>query len=179
MINLLPPEEEKKIKEERRKKIAIIFSFLFLFFILILGIMLFSLNVYLSQRVSLYERKLESEHSLNQEGTGEIREKVKGANQKLSELKRYYSRERDYSVLLEKIDNLLPLDIYLNNFSAVLSETEEESLLKVSLSGFALKRDNLFNLKRNLEEEFEEVSFPPANWVQSSDINFSASFKVK
>ncbi len=178
MINLLPPKEEKRIEEERKKKITVILSFLLLFFVVFLGIMLLSLDIYLSKRVRHYREKLEVEESVDRQEVKEIKDEIKEANKELGNLKEHYSRRKDYSSLLEKIDGLLPSNIYLNNFSAILSETEKGSLIKVSLSGLALKREDLFRLKKKLEGEFEEVSFPPANWVQASDINFSSSFNI-
>jgi len=50
----------------------------------------------------------------------------------------------------------------------------------VSLSGFAPTTETLFEFKENLEKEasFKEVCFPPTNWVNLTDIDFSVTFII-
>ncbi len=75
----------------------------------------------------------------------------------------------------------MPESIYLDNSSIIFTEPKEEKpYLKVSFSGFALTREDLFSLKRNLEKEenFQEVHFPTSNWIEARDINFSVNFKI-
>ncbi len=180
MINLLPPQEKKTLMAERKRKLSVIFSFMVFFFIFVLVFTLFSLNIYLSKRAEYYANIASRDSGFEQEEEREIKEKVKEANKILLELKEHYNQETDYATLLLRIGDILPQNVYLHNFSAVLSEAKEDSHLKISLSGLASSREDLFDLKKRLEQEnnFKEVSFPPANWVQASDIDFSVSFKI-
>ena len=181
MINLLPPEEKRKLVLERKKKLTLITCYLFLFFFLLIIVFLIPINFYISQRIGYYEDILNSGKSnIEQQEIEDIQKKVQEANIILKKLNDFYNSSFGYSNLLEIISRTLPERIYLNNFSAVVFETEKESYLKVSLSGYAPTRESLFNLKKSLEQEeiFQEISFPPSSWVEAGDINFSVSFKV-
>lgn len=181
MINLLPPKEKEKIALEMVKRKVIILWFLVLFFLVCLILILFSVKIYSqsqieSQKLVLAEAKKELEHS-------EIREletKVNSANLIFTKLNSFYQEKIYFSEILEKISKIIPPGISLNNFSSQLSSVGEEKVIKVSLSGFAKTRENLFEFKQILEKEpgFKEISFPPQNWVKPADIDFSVTFTI-
>jgi len=80
------------------------------------------------------------------------------------------------------VSQKLPSNTYLTNFrlsTVMLKEKENE--LSISLSGFSPDRDVLMEFQKNLESEdmFQEVDFPPSNWVKPNDIDFLVSFKVQ
>jgi len=182
MINLLPPEEKERLLLKQKKKLTTILCFIGLFFFLALGIVLIPVNTYISKRVRYYNNVLKTKESVTeQQEIKSMQEKIKEANLSLKKLKAFYNQRFNYSELLEKIAGILPENIYLDDFSSVFTEPKEEkSYLRVSLSGLALTREDLFNLKRSLEkeEDFQEVHFPPGNWVEAKDINFSVNFKI-
>ena len=182
MINLLPSEEKRKLNLERKKRLTIILCFIGLFFFLTLGIVFIPVNTYISKRVQYYNNVLKTKESVTeQQEIKGMQEKIKEANLSLKKLKTFYNQRFDYSELLEKIAGILPGNIYLDDFSSVFTEPKEEKpYLRVSLSGLALTREDLFSLKRSLEREenFQEVHFPPGNWMEARDINFSVNFKI-
>ena len=181
MINLLPPEEKEKFLLEKKKRIIIILWALVLFFLVCLILILFSIKIYLrsqveSQRAFLIEAEKEFEQSEIQD----LRKKISSVNLTLTKLNSFYQQKIYFSQILEKISQTLPSEAYLNNLSAVFSSDEEKGNVRVSLSGFVSTRETLFEFKKSLEKEsnFKEISFPPANWVEPTDINFFTSFKV-
>ena len=79
--------------------------------------------------------------------------------------------------VLEKIFKVLPPEIKLTAFSW------KKSTDQISISGFSPNREVLFSLQKNLEGENQfidksTISFPPQNWIKSSDIDFSVTFKL-
>ncbi len=182
MINLLPSKEKRELNLERKKRLTIIFCFMGLLFFLTLGVIFISVNTYISKRVQYYNNVLQTKESITeQQEIRGMQEKIKEANLSLKKLKTFYNQRLNYSKLLERIAGILPENICLDDFSSVFTEPEKEKpYLRVSLSGFALTREDLFNLKRNLEKEenFQEIHFPPGNWMEARDINFSVNLKI-
>lgn len=181
MINLLPSEEKEKLYLEIIKREVIILWLLVLFFLFCLLLILFSVKIYSqsqiqSQKVLLLAVKKE----LEQSEIAELEAKVNSANLIFTKLNSFYQKKIHFSEILEKISEILPQGVSLTNLSSQLSSTGEENVIKVSLSGFSLTRENLFEFKQNLEKEpgFKEISFPPANWVKPLNIDFSASFTI-
>ena len=181
MINLLPPEEKEKILLEKKKRMVIILWILGLFFLVCLILILFSVKIYLQIQVETQKTLLsEAEMKFGQSEARELHEKINSINSTLTRLDSFY-QEKIYLVeILEKISKILPKKTYLTKLSAIFSKNEEEFGFTISLSGFAPTREALFEFKKNLEEEncFKEVYFPPANWVQATDIDFLVTFKI-
>lgn len=170
----MPPQEKKELAQEEKWKLVMLLGLLFLAFLICLSLILFSVNFYISggvasHKILLEQREKEFMTSHNQT----LRKNIISLNQSLSWLDVFYQNQFKVTDVLKKISESLPADIYLTNLSC--SETG------CSLSGFSPTRESLLNLKDNLEKEksFEEILFPPASWVKASDINFSASFKIK
>ncbi len=182
MINLLPPEEKKKLLSERKKKIVIIFWILILFFIFCLILILFSVKICL-QIETKSERALlaVANEGFNQPEIQNLRERIESANSNLRKLDSFYKKKIYFSDILENVSKIFPQQIFLTNFSIISSvEKEKESLMKVSFSGFSPTREILFNFRKELENNsyFQEVYFPPSDWVKSNDIDFFTTFKI-
>jgi len=182
MINLLPPEEKKGILLEEKKKIVITIWVLVLFFLFCFILILFSIKFYIqgqieSQRIILQQ----VEKEFKQSGVQDLQEKINSANLTLTKLGNFYQNKIYCVKILEKISKALPQGTYLTNLSVDYIDTEEESGFRISLSGLAPTREVLFDFKKNLEEEkdFKEVYFPPVNWVEPVDIDFTVSFKMR
>ena len=95
----------------------------------------------------------------------------------------FYQKKFDLTDILEQIYQTLPQGTYLTRFTfSPLTQTQKEKYLaQISLSGFCPNRETLIKLKENIEgvEIFSEVSFPASNWIESTDINFSVTFKLE
>jgi len=178
MINLLSQKEKEVFLIEIRKRIIIILCFLFLFFLVCLILILFSIRIYLNGQIESQKTFLiESEKEFIQSESQEIQEKIKSANQRFKELDSFYKEKVYFFKISEKIAKILPATFYLRDFSLEISE---EKQIMISLSGFAPSREELFEFKKSLEqeEEFKNISFPPANWVKKEDIDFYVTFKM-
>ncbi len=173
MINLLPPVEKRKFSSEKNKRIATILWLLVLFFLTCSILILFSIKTYIQTQVKSQQYLLaEIKKEKNQSEIENLQEEINSINLSLMELNSFYQNGIYLSDILEKVSNTLPKELYLNNLSIVFPS--------VSLSGFAPTTETLFEFKENLEKEpgFKEISFPPANWVNLTDIDFSVTFII-
>jgi len=109
----------------------------------------------------------------------DLRRKIDLINQDITRLEQFYKNRIYFSEILDKISQTIPRGVYLTNFSAAVSFFEGESLIKISLSGFAPTREILLEFNKKLEEQinFKNISFPAANWVKPRDINFFVNFE--
>jgi len=172
MINLLPPEEKKVLEMEENFRLVLILEILVLVFFLSLTLVLFSIKIYISGKLESQKVLADlEERQLKVSEIEALREKVKMANQELSKLETFYQQQFPLVESLEKISKNIPKQIYLNS----LSFTKENYL--VSLSGFSPDRETLYELKKNLENEFKDVNFSLESWFKPED--FSVTFKIK
>lgn len=179
MINLLPPIEKEKILSEKKINLIIILWVLALLFVICLILILLSIKLYIggqaeAEKILLEEYKKDFGQSENQI----LQKKIESANINLIQLKNFYDKKVYLTETLEKISEIIPEQAYLDDISITYFFNDEDSGFKVSLSGFILTRELLFELKNNLENSFDNVNFPPANWVESNNINFSATFNL-
>lgn len=173
MINLLPLIEKEKLLLEKNRRIIIILWLLLLFFLTCSVLILFSIRTYIQAQVKSQEYLLiETKKEQNQSEIENLKEEINSINSSLTKLNSFYQNEIYLSDILEKISKTLPEELYLTNLSLIFPS--------VSLSGFAPSTETLFEFKENLGKEsgFKEVSFPPANWVDLTDIDFSVTFII-
>lgn len=176
MINLLPSKYKKELWQEEKYKLILISGILVLIFFITFSLILFAIKTYLSgqlefQKILLSQREKEFKKS-------EIRD-LEGvivvSNQVLPQLSSFYSGQLQLTDLFSRLSLISPSEIYLTSFSY------QKENRQVALLGFSPTREILLEFKKNLEgqEYFTEVYFPPQNWVQATDINFSVSFKIR
>ncbi len=178
MINLLPLEEKNRIYLERKKKLTVIlwlFLSLFLFFLILI---IFSVRSYLKDQLD-YQKTISqnNKNRIEQSEIQEIQKKFESFNQSLVKLDSFYKKKIYFSDILLNISHILPKESYLTDVSLAY---DEDNNLKVTLSGFVSTRENLFEFKKNIEKEswVKDVSFPPSNWIEPRNINFSLNFKI-
>ena len=173
MINLLPIIEKEKLLSEKNERIAIILWLLLLFFLTCSVLILFSIKTYIQTQVKSQQYLLtEVKREKNQSEIENLKEEINSINSSLTKLNSFYQNGIYFSDILEKISKTLPKELYLTNLSIVFPS--------VSLSGSAPTTETLFEFKENLEKEpgFKEIFFPPANWVDLTDIDFSVTFII-
>lgn len=176
MINLLSAEQKKEILEEEKLKFILILGVVILAFFLSLFLILFSIKTSLSGDLSVQKTYLEQkEKELKIDQIKELEEEIKNLNLTLAKLGSFYQGRINFTEVLEKISKTIPEGVHLTSLSF------NPSILQISLFGFSPDRDTLLKLKENLEEEgmFEKVYFPPANWIQTAEINFSVNLLIK
>lgn len=175
MINLLPPQQKEELLEEEKFKLVLILGIIILAFLISLTLILFSIKTSLLadleiQKIYFEQRKKELESPRIQELEG----KIKNYNLTLSKLIVFYQNQLDSTSILEKISKTLPEETYLTSFNF------NPQFSQFSLTGFSPNREKLLQFKENLEktEGLKEIYFPPGNWVQSTDIDFSVTLRI-
>ena len=173
MINLLPPEEKRILIEERNFKEILILSMVVFFAFCSLSLILLFININLEGRVILqkviWQQKKEEFESSR---VKELEQEIIQLNQTLSGINDFYQRKFYLTDILGGFLEALPSQIYLTSISY------QENNKKISLNGFSPTRAALLELKENLEkkESFQDIYFPPSNWISPLDIQFSVYF---
>ena len=173
MINLLPPQYKAELKEEENWKLTLILNLLFLIFLVCLALILFSIKISIAGQLEAQKiLLLQEEKNFEESQIQSLEEKITASNQAISKLNSFYQSQISLTEILEKIFETLPSSIYLT--------TLDFNLDQFSLFGYSPTREILLEFKKNLEKEelFEEIYFPPSNWVKPADIDFSVNFKI-
>jgi len=182
MINLLPQQQKDELKQEESFKLVLILGIVVLAFLISLFLILFSIKVSIegqiaAQRVFLEQKKTENVQFQN------LTERIKSLNLALSKLNTFYQEELNLVKISNTITDALPSGVYLTalNFNRSAGFEKEKYSGKIFLAGYSPTRQALIDFKKNLEKEerFEEVYFPPENWVEPVDVDFTANFKIK
>ena len=177
MINLLPPKNKEELLQEKNWKQVMLLGFLAFFVLVSFSLILATINIFLTgevetQKILYQQRSKELESPKMQE----LKKGLTSFNQTLSRLDSFYDEQFSLSEVMEEISETLPLGTYLGNLSIIPGKKGERKI-SCTLSGFSPTRDTLLKLKENLEKKnnIEEIYFPPANWVQPKNVNFSVS----
>lgn len=177
-LNLLPPEEKREILIKKRLTLVLIFETSALLFLVSISLIFLATKIYLLGEIDTQKIMVAAkEKEINSSAIGDFQQKIKSLNANLGEITSFY-RGRVYFVgVLEKVSGLLPSGSYLTD----ISFRQEAARLKVAISGFAPNRDELLLFKESLEKDsnLTAVNFPPSDWVNPADINFSFSFEIK
>lgn len=145
------------------------------------SLILYSIDIFISGETKvqkiLYE---EREKELKNPRTQTLQTNLIVLNQTLSWLQSFYENQFKVTKILEEISETVPSRVYLTNLS-INPKIEKEKITEYTLAGFSPTREILLKFKENLEKKeiFEEIYFPPANWVKPADINFTVTFKLK
>jgi len=174
MINLLPSNEKNELAEIERQKIIAIIGVLIVFFITALSSILWVVSLNISSDKMREEVIAENEKQrLNNDNTNFVKIKIFNLNEKLLKIKDLIDNEAQPSEVIRKISKSIPPGIYLTSISYQGRQ--------IAISGFAPTRDDLLSFKNNLESEerFENIDFPPINWVKPKAIKFTVTLNAK
>lgn len=179
MINLIPPAQKQKLFWEKIEKTVFIIWFLVFFFIFCLFLVLLSIRIYINSQ--FYGEKalvLQSKEEFNLTKVKDFEKKINSINSQIIKIDNFYNKKVYFSEILEDISLVLPEEIYLKEISLI---SDFDKNIKVSLQGFSPSREFLFDFRETLEEkkDFINVSFPPSNWIDKYNIDFSVNFEVK
>jgi Tfp pilus assembly protein PilN len=175
MISLLPTEQKNELIQERRLKILLNLGYLLLFFSIFLGVLLFSIKVYLAAEIQEQKFLLSSvELSMNNPKYKDLQEKILDSNKLILQLNNFYTNEIYITDILEKISNILPSGVNLTSFSY------QKDINQIVLQGKANTRDNFMFFKKSLEsqKEVKDLSSPVSNLLKNTDIDFYFSFSL-
>jgi len=175
MINLLPPQQKEELLGEEKLRLVLTLGIIISAFLISFTLILFSIKTSFSADLEIQETYFEQrKKELESPGIQELEKKIKNYNLTLARLETFYQGQLDLTSILEKISQTLPEKTYLTtlNFNPQTSQ--------FSLTGFSPNREKLLQFKENLEktEGLKEIYFPPANWLQATNINFSVNFKI-
>ncbi len=176
MINLLPQQYKKELKLEEKWRTVIVFGFILVIFLLALVLILYSIKIYINGQVESTKLVLSVEEKpLQNEEVKGLKEQIKKSNQVVGQLANFYQQQNRLMPILEEVSKQIPNEINLTKIS--WSRKNEQ----VSITGFSSTRENLFELKNNLESNanFSEVVFSSSAWLDPANIDFQVSFKVK
>ncbi len=175
MINLLPPSYREELHREENRKLISILGMLFLLFLVSLILILFSAKIYIQGQLDSVKvlANLE-EKTLNTSEIKSLAQEINSTNKNISKLGAFYKKQNDTTGILGEIFKTLPPEIKLTALSW------QRDTGQISISGFSPAREILFTLQKNLEgaTEFEEINFPPQNWIKASNIDFYVTFKL-
>jgi Tfp pilus assembly protein PilN len=185
MINLLPSEEKEILNREEYWKMIILLGIFILIFFVCLSLTLFSIKTFTAgetevQKILFSQKEKEFKFSQSQI----LQEQINIYNEKLLKLETFYQEQSNFTGILEKIYETLPIETHLTSLvitPSPSSQLEEKQGMTYRLSGFSPTREKLLEFKKNLEEEknFSKIIFPLSSWVEPVDINFAVKFNVK
>lgn len=175
-INLLPEKEKTEIKYTLRYRFIILFSiWFFICFLLFISILIFS-NFYLSFQINSLGKELTVEKNfLKRKKVYDLENVSQEINQKLLKIEKIKKESRPI------YDIFKSLALNLKNETKLKNIYYSSSQKKINLTGFALSRNDLLNLKDDLEKNkyFSSVNLPIYFLAQKTDINFSLNLKLK
>ncbi|MFN3301790.1 MAG: PilN domain-containing protein [Patescibacteria group bacterium] len=166
-LNLLPEKEKKNLRKER------IYQFIFIsFFILLIGIVVISLELFLAKNVlkeslSIYTTSLSQEQGFI--------EKIKELNFKFAIIEEVQSNYWQVSPILIHLAEITPSASYLKSIS--LDREKKEFQIK----GKVKTRRDLLELQGYLERSlfFKEIEAPLSNLLRQENIEFEFKGKLK
>src|SRR4030042_2554413 len=180
MINLLPPFKKQEIRQEENWKILITLGISILAILICFVLILCAINIFIDGDVELekilYKQRGKEFESSEMQA---LKTKIVEFNKVVLQLDNFYQNQLKPTETIGKILNTIPEGIYLMNLSVNLGN-DKDKRTQCELKGFSQTREMLLNFKENLEKEeiFEEVSFPPSTWLESTDISFTVTFKI-
>lgn len=183
MINLLPPENQRELAQEQSWKTIMILGTLVLVFFVSFSLILFSVKIFISEKVETQKASFEEkEKDLQSPEMKSLESDLLSFNKRIVQLDSFYNNQIRVTDPLAKISAVFPSETYLTNLSINLQAGKDGKMqVNCNISGFSSTREGLLKLKENLEDEesFKEIYFPPADWMKATSVNFTASFKLK
>ena len=179
MINLLPFKEKQELMQEESWKLFLIHGVHLVIFFISLTLVLFAINIYLSDQVQAGKNILpEIEKNLGSPEKQEFQNRFISLNNSLENINNLYKKTTSISSLLEKISKTLLPGMYLKNTSLAFPA---EGNVICSVEGFSPSRDNLLQFKKNLEiqQDFTNIKFPISSWDKPLNIDFDLTFEIK
>jgi len=186
MINLLPLQYKERLLNEKQFKLLVISIVSLLFFFVALGLLFAAGQIYLQGKIQSQGLLLDSLQAEIEQRTA-VQEEIKTLNATLRSVGSFYTKEEPpISFILDRLANHLPQEGHLGIFEYAPSQLivekggSKRENAKISLTGFVPNTDTLFHFRENLQKDplFENVYFPPENWVLPVDITFSMTVNI-
>lgn len=182
MINLLPPENKEELIRERNWKLIVILGIMIVIFLSFFSLILFSIKIITVGNLEAQKTLLsQAQNELNNTKTKNLEDEINGLNKDLSQIDSFYENQFSFIDILGKISQILPSKTYLNNIFISTQAQGGKTLVTFNMSGLSATRDDLLELKNNLENNgaFTDIIIPPDVWLKAENISFTISFKLK
>jgi len=170
----------------QRFRLTMVLGIAFLAALIALSIFLVIIQVALSNERSVQERQLLSftEKSAQEDS---LLAEIKNRNATLSGLTRFKEERQLVEEVLDNVASSLPSELSLLSFSytpatKVLKKDEVvKTPASIAITGQAPTREQLLSFKDALQANpfFQDVIFPPSNWVTPINITFSFQAKIR
>jgi type IV pilus assembly protein PilM len=171
-VNLLPDRLKKKFFDEKIDFILAATAVCLSIFSLILsGYLLFKYEDLSFDRINLEMEKASIENTLYGTRYQDIQKELTAFNAEVAILSSIDISLTSVPVVLENIDDLIPVGALINSIQFYDSE------LMLKISGIAESREQLLEIQDNFEaaEFISEVDIPLSNFDESSEISFQAT----
>ena len=180
MINLLPEEYKQALRQEEWFRLIVILGSLCLAFCVCVSLLLLSMRVYTlgsldSQDILISAQQKEYEEEKSPAA------RMREVNTSIVELERFYSSQASVANVLREIGSVLPPDINITSFSYAEGLKRKGVPERISLSGFASRRDSLSDFRERLEKNpmFTNFFFPQTNLANPVDVKFSFTCDIQ
>lgn len=169
-LNLIPESEKQEIKLLNIYLAIKSIVFIFIFTLIISTIILLTAKIILNN----YLIKIVNENTLNTTHVDISGAKIKKINIEIQQVKRIQEEYRPWSLVLHKINRLIPQGV-------VLSELETLPSGEFKMVGFAEKREHLLGLKDSLNSSklFGEFELPYNILFEKEKIKFSLTLSLR
>lgn len=174
-LNLLPPEEKSLLQINQIQRWVVFYGSAvlssLLIFIILLAVIWFSIFIQAESidasldvaKQSQQGQKLKTQQDLTKE-----------LNVKIERINQFQKNHKSYSTILFTLAKIMPSGTRLDRLTI-----DEKN--KMTISGYASRREELLELKDSLEKSdiFAEIDNPLANLIKQANINFSFTMTVK
>ena len=184
MINLLPPSYKEELQGEEQFRLVLILGMLIVIFFVCLSLALLSIRVYLSGEIQAQQILVESQ---SKDDRSSRVDQVRDLNRDIAEASSFYENKVLISNVILRISDVLPESVYITSlsytpiFNSKSSRVDEKpSKVKIALTGFSPRTEDLLQIRTSLEKDplFGNFHFPPSNWINATNINFSFDFEL-
>ena len=112
---------------------------------------------------------------------------MRDLNRDIAEVSSFYENKVLISNVILRISDVLPESVYITSlsytpiFNSKSSRVDEKpSKVKIALTGFSPRTEDLLQIRTSLEKDplFGNFHFPPSNWINATNINFSFDFEL-
>lgn len=175
MLNLLPPRQKEELHLDLLSQVIVITALSIIFVIIILTLLLFIGQRFLSLNIESSQRELDMWQSRSEiKDLEDLEKKIKDINENLVFLDNAYKKRIEFSSFLDNLAQDTPAGVRFNDISI-------NNLGEVHLIGFSTTRKIILSFRDVLENAsyVEGLNFPLANLTKEFNVNFSLSFVLK
>lgn len=180
MINLLPSFAKKELRAQERMRLLIILLYSVFGAVLCFTLALASLQIFMENRLQESRFPLDSAKEELARKSVSL-QSIEQFNWQVNSLSAFFQKRASQTAVLERLASLKPEGIVFSVFSytaptvVAVGDQQRQDPAKISVSGFAPTRDVLLEFREHLQNDssFQNVQFPPSNWVSPFDITFS------